>query len=101
MMGEHWELFLFFAGLIAAWSLIIMAVLRFMLTRTFAGMEQRMAEIGRIAEKNQTLEREILEMKAELPISYVRREDFIRHEVAILAKLDRLRDLIERPKEGT
>jgi hypothetical protein len=33
-------------------------------------------------------------MKADLPLSYERREDFIRHEVTILTKLDRLRDLI-------
>lgn len=38
----------------------------------------------------QRLEREMLELKAELPQSYVRREDYIRGQSVIEAKLDAL-----------
>jgi hypothetical protein len=45
------------------------------------------------------VERDFLELKADLPLSYVRKEDFVRFEVVINAKLDRLYDSIERLKE--
>jgi hypothetical protein len=98
-MGEHWLLFLFLAGLVAAWSLIILGVLRSMLTRNAEILEARIEEVKRISEQNQGLERQFLELKADLPLNYVRKEDFIRHEVVINTKLDRLRDLIEDLKK--
>ena len=98
-MTEHWQLFLFLAGLVAAWSLIILGALRSMLTRNAEILEARIEEVKRISEQNQGLERQFLELKADLPLNYVRKEDFIRHEVVINTKLDRLRDLIEDLKK--
>ena len=98
-MTEHWQLFLFLAGLVAAWSLIILGALRSMLTRNAEILEARIEEVKRISEQNQGLERQFLELKADLPMNYVRKEDFIRHEVVINTKLDRLRDLIEDLKK--
>ncbi len=99
MTREHWELFLFLAGLIAAWSLIMAGVQKFMMSHGFstlkAQMDSHLAEMKKVAEQNQCLERQFLEFKADLPLNYVRKEDFIRHEVVINTKLDRLRDLIE------
>jgi hypothetical protein len=46
------------------------------------------------------MERSIGDIKADLPLNYVRKEDFIRHEVVINTKLDRLRDLIANLAEG-
>lgn len=43
----------------------------------------------------QRLEREILQLKAELPLSYVRREDYIRGQSVIEAKLDGLAAKVE------
>lgn len=44
----------------------------------------------------QSVERQLLELKADLPLSYVRKEDFIRHEVTINAKLDRIYDVLSK-----
>lgn len=38
----------------------------------------------------QRIERELLSLKAELPVQYVRREDYIRNQTVIEAKIDRV-----------
>lgn len=43
----------------------------------------------------QRVERELMNLKAELPINYVRREDYIRGQSVIEAKLDGLASKIE------
>ena len=95
-MGEHWQLFLFLAGLIAGWNILIISVLRTMLKAHCDDINRRIDE--RMS-KLSKVEREFLELKADLPLSYVRKEDFVRFEVVINAKLDRLYDSIERLKE--
>lgn len=47
------------------------------------------------AEEWQRVERQLMEMKADLPINYVRREDYIRSQSVIEAKLDGLAMRIE------
>lgn len=93
-----WTHFGYLIGLIAAWSLVIIATARWTVNAGMKGVTGKFEEIAKKlevhGEKQQTLEREVLEMKADLPVCYVRREDFIRHEVTILTKLDRLRDLV-------
>lgn len=60
--------------------------------RQFAGL----AEQNRIeAQGWQGLERDFLNWKAEMPIQYVRREDYVRNQTVIEAKLDGLRLSIE------
>lgn len=54
----------------------------------FAGMDK---ELGRIAQ----VERELLHFKAELPLLYVHRQDYVRNQTVIEAKLDGLRDKLE------
>ena len=68
-----WQLALFLAGLIAVWSLIIIATLRWIQDRS-----------------TRKLEIDFLKFLATLPIEYVRREDAIRQEVVTYAKLDAL-----------
>ena len=103
---DHLQLFLFLTGLIAAWTLIIMAVQRVLsgaqksaMIKSFDVLTAQIAELKKVADQNQGIERQILELKADLPLNYVRKEDFIRHEVVINTKLDRLRDLLEDLKE--
>ena len=99
-MTEHWQIFGVLVSLLAGWSLIILQTIKTIVVRQFAGLEKRFVALEKIAEKQQCLERELLEMKANLPESYVRREDFIRYEVAINAKLDRLGDYMMRANRG-
>lgn len=43
-----------------------------------------------IAEATRSLERDLLKLRGDLPLEYVRREDFIRNQSVIEAKLDAL-----------
>ena len=122
---SHWELILFVAGLVAMWSIIILGVQKSMMSSGFKSLGnqidqfqaaseklrnverellelklgEHLDQLRKSSEKLQGFEREILELKADLPLSYVRKEDFIRHEVVINTKLDRLRDLLEDLRE--
>ena len=71
--STSWQFVLFLAGLIAVWSLIIIATLRWIQDRS-----------------TRRLEIDFLKFQATLPIEYVRREDAIRQEVVINSKLDAL-----------
>jgi hypothetical protein len=98
-MAEHWQIFVAVLGLVAAWSLIIIASLRVLMTKCISDLEKKVASLGEISKDYQSLERALLQMKADLPLSYVRKEDFVRFDVVINTKLDRLRDLIESLRE--
>ncbi|MCE5184631.1 MAG: hypothetical protein LLF76_00705 [Planctomycetaceae bacterium] len=95
-MNDSWQLFGFLAGLIAAWSILIVAVLRTMFKAHCDDINSRLEGWGKDIDK---LEKNFLEIKADLPLSYVRKEDFVRFEVVINTKLDRVHDSIERLKE--
>ena len=47
----------------------------------------------------QALARDIMKLKVELAKEYVRREDFIRHTAIIDAKLDAIKEALERVRE--
>ncbi len=122
----NWNHFAILLGIIAGWSLVIIATARWAISTGLKGIQENLAlsmkqiddklaaqdgKVARAAEAQQDLERkaagemqkverEVLQIKADLPLCYVRREDFIRHEVVINTKLDRLRDLIPRDKES-
>jgi len=89
-MGESWPLFLFLAGLIAAWSMLILGVMRSMLSKCIGDLEEKISGISGLGKDLQRLEREFLEMKATLPLDYVRKEDHMRFELVLNTKLDRL-----------
>ena len=98
-MDQTWPLFLFLAGLVAAWSLVLLGVVKTLMANSFKPVLEKIDTLQKGSERIQGFERQILEMKADLPLNYVRKEDFIRHEVVINTKLDRLRDLLEDMKE--
>ena len=99
-MNESWQIFGAIAALVAAWSLLIIAALRVMFSRWIKSLEEKIAAFGETEKSCSALERELLELKAELPLSYVRREDFIRFDVVINSKLDKLRDLVVEALRG-
>lgn len=61
--------------------------------------DKRFAELadGQKAERDnwQRLERDLMQMRAEMPVHYVRREDYVRNQSVIEAKLDALYAKIE------
>jgi biopolymer transport protein ExbB/TolQ len=95
-MGEqNWQLFLFLAGLLMTWSLLILGVAKLVMGRETKENEKRFAALEEKAKDFTKLERAYLELKADLPLQYVRKEDDIRQQVTINAKLDRLAEKIE------
>lgn len=56
---------------------------------------QHMEEERRNAQALQNLERDFLKWQAELPVHYVRREDYVRGQSVIEAKLDALYNKLE------
>lgn len=53
-------------------------------------LQQHMAEEERMLGKIDNLERDFLRFQAEMPLQYVRREDYVRNQTIIEAKLDAL-----------
>ena len=98
-MAEHWQIFVALVALVAAWSMIIIVTMRIMMTKCIGDLEKKVAAFGEIPKDYQNLERALMQLKADLPLSYVRKEDFVRFDVVINTKLDRLRDLIESLRE--
>lgn len=100
-MGEHWGLFTALAGLVAAWSLLQIGYMRWMFQRYTTDIDTKLNGISEVKEKNHILELQIADLRADLPLCYVRKEDFIRNEVTINAKLDRIYDRVESRRGET
>lgn len=98
---EMWHIVTLIIAIIGAfWTLISVMVHQFDkgLDKRFDVIDMARAEsnkshkerFDRIEESQRNQERELLSLKAELPERYVRREDAIRSETVINAKLDAL-----------
>lgn len=119
---EFWDLMKMLAGTAvvlsgAAWTLGVIIVKQFTqrlderqkaqdelrdarekaLDEKFRALESSIRQEG---EGWRTVERELLQLKADLPIQYMRREDAIRQEVVIHAKLDALAAKIDALRIG-
>lgn len=110
---ELWQmitLLLAFFGCVAGFGKVLLAQSEKRLDERFKAQEQQRAEghsalrdmIDRHLEDERaeavllkTLERDFLNWKAELPIHYVRREDYVRGQSVIEAKLDALYNKLE------
>lgn len=113
MIGLSWGDLLGVALLLlAAWSALLIGIIKWFLSNyhkglaeKFKGVSEQIASnntessrrneatniaIQRQEEELRRVDREILELRAELPDRYVRREDAIREQVVINAKLDAL-----------
>ncbi|HEY0954016.1 MAG TPA: hypothetical protein VGE36_04615 [Roseateles sp.] len=92
---ELWQLVTLGVTLIGAFG----TVFKLLLVQHQRHQDRRFDSIEATAEKEagqwQRVERELLDLKAELPASYVRREDYIRGQSVIEAKLDGLATKIE------
>ncbi len=119
-MGEclTWKDIGWLVGVIAGWSLVIIATARWAISTGFKGIKENIAlsfqgvdnkisaqnekiqeqdqKVEKVVEKNHEIELNVCKLQADIPLFYVRREDFIREEVTINTKLDRLRDMIAR-----
>lgn len=97
---DFWEVISFllsFTGLMFACGKILLAQILKQLNERFEALEvaRRETEIGWTR-----LEREFLEFRADLPLHYVRREDYIRGQAILEAKLDAVYSKIELFQRG-
>lgn len=117
-MGGDWQLLAVIISILVAFNGLSLFANRYVVKRAIAAdkdkydallkdaekrytdAEKRYIELTEQAKNYQTIERQILELKADLPISYVRKEDFIRHEVTINAKLDRIYGALSKHDPG-
>lgn len=84
---------------ISVWELIttgvslllgMFGIVKLLLNQFVSRIDARFAKAEKEAEEWRRFEREFMEFKSNLPIDYVRREDFVRNQTIIEAKLDAL-----------
>ena len=99
-MSEHWQILVAAIMIMAVCDGLSLWAIRFIVARTFSGQRdqyrdqldaaaKQYAELAAQVASYQAVERQVMELRAILPLEYVRKEDFIRHEVVINTKLDR------------
>ncbi len=91
-----WEIIGAVGALLAVLSGLFWWATKWLLDRYHQDITRRFEEV---AGAQHRLERDVLQLRAELPEKYVRREDWIRFASVIDAKLDALRAAIEAVKE--
>ena len=94
-MTEHWQIFAALAALVAAWSLLILGVMRFILSKCVSDLDSKITGLGDVSKDYQRVERALMELKAELPVQYVRREDHIREASVLYVKIDRVSEKMD------
>lgn len=89
-----WKAISVFVMLLGAWSGFLIMVIRALLARVTKDLDLRLDRMVAAQEKDtdewRRVERELMELRADLPVHYVRREDYIRGQSVIEAKLDSL-----------
>lgn len=98
-MIVDWNLITWALGLLVGWTGFLIGIIKWFLQRMVRDLDKRLecirkAQQGEVAEWRR-IERELLELRADLPMSYVRREDHIRNQSVIEAKLDALASKLE------
>ncbi|MDT0496513.1 hypothetical protein RM530_03925 [Algiphilus sp. W345] len=103
---DFWALLTFLVGLLVtfmggAWGVIRMTQHQQdqTLTQRLHGIEGSLNKLEtnarQEAEQWQRVDKEILKLRAELPLQYVRREDYVRGQTVIESKLDALATKLE------
>lgn len=92
MSSIPWDAAALIAGAVGTWSAALIAIIKWFLNRYHEDTKDRFRRLGeQIAGQTAELHRidkEILGLRAEMLRDYVRREDSIREQVVINAKLD-------------
>lgn len=109
-LGHLITLALALAGAVAALIKLLLTQQLRHIDRAFEGQSDRLSAIERAGKEDAgnwaRVERELMALKQELPVNYVRRDDYIRGQSVIEAKLDalasqvqnvQLRALLHRP----
>lgn len=93
---DLWQLVGFFLGFLG----FVFTAARLLLNQIEKHQNERFARLEgmlrKTAENQQHLEKEVNTLKVNLPLDYVRRDDYIRGQTVIEAKLDALYDKLDR-----
>lgn len=81
---DFWQL----VGLLLSGLGVLVGAMKYAHVQLIARLDSMEKSSKDEAEKWQRIERELLQMKADMPLQYVRREDYIRGQSVIEAKLD-------------
>lgn len=87
------------ATLLMAWSGFLIAIIKLLLGRVTRDLDKRLDAISQTQSDDskewRSIERELMALKANIPLHYVRREDYVRGQSVIEAKLDALAGKLE------
>lgn len=98
MQLDTWQVILFCIALVGGFAgLVKILFMQFDkgLDKRFEAMGRRLDGIETDAKEWLRLERELYQLKADMPLHYVRREDYVRGQTVIEAKLDAVATKIE------
>lgn len=91
---DFWQL----VGLLLSFLGFVFAAGKLLLNQIDRRLDARFQAVENAASAVQQLERDFLKWRAELPVEYVRREDHVRNQTVIEAKLDALAVRIDNVK---
>jgi hypothetical protein len=77
---------------IASFLLVLVTLVGINVGTIKSMLDRHRSEVVRDAERWQDIERALFELRASLPLEYVRREDWIRFSGSLDAKLDAMRE---------
>lgn len=92
MSVQLWQLVSLMLTVVGA----LFALGRLLLAQIDKRLEQRFHAIEREAAQWQNLERDFLRFQADLPLHYLRREDYVRGQSVIESKLDAIANELKR-----
>lgn len=85
--------------LLMVWSGFLIGIIKVLLGRVTRDLDKRLDGIAQAQSEDskewRKVERDLMEMKVNLPLHYVRREDYVRGQSVIEAKLDALAGKLE------
>ncbi len=97
LVGAAAALTVFFLAIVAFLGRLLVHQFKEHVDGKFKLLDERFMTLDRDVRQ---LERDFSDMKAKLPLEYQRREDAIRQEVGIIARLDGLAGIIEKVREA-
>jgi hypothetical protein len=68
-MAEHWQIFASLAALVAAWSLVILGVMRKIMSQCTEDLDRKIAALSDISRDLQRIERAFMELRPTCPSS--------------------------------
>ena len=70
-------------------------MVKLLLAQLTKHLDEKLTKLGKDAESWRTVERDLMQLKIDLPERYVRREDYIRNQTVIEIKLDGIRETVQ------